>query len=80
MKLVDGVISSMRVGKVFRDNQDPINNLCFSHDGHSLISSGEDDQIVIYDCERGTLKRAVNSKKYGVDLIHFTQDKVGALP
>ena len=32
-------------------------------------------QIIIYDCERGTQKRAVNSKKYGVDLIHFTQHK-----
>ena len=79
MKLVDNVISSMRVGKVFRDNQDPINNLCFSGDGASLISSAEDDQIVIYDCERGTLKRAVNSKKYGVDLIHFTQDKANVV-
>jgi hypothetical protein len=32
-------------------------------------------QIIIYDCERGTNKRTLNSKKYGVDLIHFTQHK-----
>ena len=75
MKLVDNVIRSMRVGKVFRDNQDSINNIHFSSDGASLISSAEDDQIVIYDCERGTQKRTINSKKYGVDLIHFTQNK-----
>jgi len=79
MKLVDNVISSVRVGKVFRDNQDPINNICFSTDGASLISSAEDDQVVIYDCERGTMKRAVNSKKYGVDLIHFTQNKANVV-
>jgi len=75
MKLVDNVIRSMRVGKVFRDNQDSINNIHFSSDGASLISSAEDDQIVIYDCERGVQKRSINSKKYGVDLIHFTQNK-----
>merc|ERR1739848_436224 len=54
MKLVDNVIRSMRVGKVFRDNQDTINHMHFSGDGASLISSSDDDQIVIYDCERGT--------------------------
>lgn len=75
MKLVDNVIRSMRVGKVFKDNQDSINNLHFSSDGACLISSAEDDQIVIYDCERGIQKRTINSKKYGVDLIHFTQNK-----
>ena len=51
----------------------------FSTDGASLISSSEDDQIVIYDCERGTLKRTLNSKKYGVDLIHFTQNKTNVV-
>ena len=51
----------------------------FSTDGASLISSSEDDQIVIYDCERGTQKRTLNSKKYGVDLIHFTQNKTNVV-
>ncbi len=45
MKLVDNVIRSMRCAKVFRDNQDPINNIHFSSDGGSLISSSEDDQV-----------------------------------
>lgn len=75
MKLVDNVIRSMKVGKVFKDNQEGINHLHFSNDGSMLISSSDDDQIVIYDCERGVNKRSLNSKKYGVDLIHFTQHK-----
>ena len=79
MKLVDNVIRSMRVGKVFRDNQDTINHMHFSGDGASLISSSDDDQIVIYDCERGTQKRTLNSRKYGVDLIHFTQNKANVV-
>merc|ERR1711981_436111 len=79
MKLVDNVIRSMRVGKVFRDNQDTINHMHFSGDGASLISSSDDDQIIIYDCERGTQKRTLNSKKYGVNLIHFTQNKANVV-
>ncbi|XP_040567699.1 WD repeat-containing protein 82 [Lepeophtheirus salmonis] len=72
MKLVDNVIRSMRVGKVFRENSEGINNLHFSSDGSWLISSADDDQIVIYDCEKGVTRRSLNSKKYGVDLVHFT--------
>ena len=45
MKLVDNVIRSMRVGKVFKDNQDGINHLHFANDGVSLISSSDDDQV-----------------------------------
>jgi len=63
MKLVDNVIRSMRVGKVFRDNQDTINHMHFSGDGASLISSSDDDQIVIYDCERGTQKKNAQFQK-----------------
>ncbi len=47
MKLVDNVIRSMRVGKIFKDNSDPINHLHFSADGAALISSSEDDQVTL---------------------------------
>jgi COMPASS component SWD2 len=42
---------------------------------HVEVTPKHFPQIIIYDCERGTQKRALNSKKYGVDLIHFTQHK-----
>ncbi len=29
----------------------------------------------MYDCQRGLSRRAINSKKYGVDLIHYTHHK-----
>lgn len=54
MKLVDGVIRKFRVAKIFRENTDRINSMCFAPSGDLLISSAEDDQIVIYDCEKGT--------------------------
>lgn len=54
MKLVDHVVRSFRVAKLFRDNTEKINNIDFSPSGDLLITSSDDDQIVIYDCEKGT--------------------------
>ncbi|KAK2142897.1 hypothetical protein LSH36_900g00006 [Paralvinella palmiformis] len=72
MKLTDVVLRNFRVAKVFRENTDRINSLDFSPNGETLISSSDDDSIVIYDCQNGTPKRTLNSKKYGVDLISYT--------
>lgn len=77
MKLVDTVIRSMRVAKLYRDNQDTITNISFSSDGMNLITSSQDDQIIIYDCEKGTERRRLNSKKYGVDLVQFATTNKG---
>ena len=72
MKLVDSVLATFQVAKTFRENTDRINAIDFSSNGETLISSSDDDSIVIYDCDKGTHKRTLNSKKYGVDLIHYT--------
>lgn len=72
MKLVESVLSTFHVAKSFRENTDRINSIDFSPNGETLISSSDDDSIVIYDCEKGIHKRTLNSKKYGVDLIHYT--------
>ena len=63
------------MAKSFKENDGKLNNINFSWDGLNLITSSEDDQIIIYDCEKGAQKRLVNSQKYGVDLIHFTHAK-----
>ncbi|KAF6034374.1 WDR82 [Bugula neritina] len=72
MKLTDQVIKTFKTAKVFRENQDVINSINFSPQGDTLISSSDDDQIVIYDCQNGTPKKNLNSKKYGVGLINYT--------
>ncbi|XP_071512077.1 WD repeat-containing protein 82-like [Diadema setosum] len=73
MKLSDQVMKSFQVAKLFKDqNTERINSIDFSHNGETLISSSEDDSIVIYDCLEGKPKRTLYSKKYGVDLIRFT--------
>lgn len=72
MKLTENVVRSFRVAKFFRENNDRINNINYSANGETVISSSDDDSIVIYDCQNGSPKRTLNSKKYGVDLIHYT--------
>ena len=73
MILDEKVVKTFCVAKSFKENDGgKVNSLHFSWNGLSLITSSEDDQIVIYDCERGDQKRLVNSQKYGVDLARFT--------
>ncbi|XP_067683543.1 WD repeat-containing protein 82-like [Haliotis asinina] len=72
MKLSDRTVINFKVAKIFRENTDRINSVDFAVNGETIITSSEDDSIVIYDCLNGTPKRTLNSKKYGVDLIRYT--------
>jgi COMPASS component SWD2 len=54
MKLDDHVLCTFATAKTFKENADRVNSVDFSHDGSQLISSSEDDSIVIYDCQTGT--------------------------
>ena len=54
MKLVDHVVRQFKVAKLFSENTERINHIDFSPSGDLLVSSSDDDQIVIYDCEKGT--------------------------
>lgn len=79
MKTTDRAIASMRPAKTFSENQARINSLDFSADGLQMISSSDDDSIVMYDCSSGQKSRSVNSKKYGVDLIQFAHNTSNAI-
>jgi len=74
MRLTETAVRSFAVAKHFRDHKDKINSLDFSADGSILISSSDDDSIVLYNCYDGVKKNQTFSKKYGVDLIRFTHD------
>lgn len=74
MRLTETAVRSFAVAKHFRDHKDKINSLDFSADGSILISSSDDDSIVLYNCFEGVKKNQTFSKKYGVDLIRFTHD------
>ncbi|TGZ57037.1 hypothetical protein CRM22_010032 [Opisthorchis felineus] len=79
MKLTDATIRTFKPVKYFKENSDRINSLSYSSNGETLISSSDDDQMVIYDCTSGTPKRTLNSKKYGVNLIQFTHSPTTAV-
>ena len=74
MRITESTVQSFRVAKIFKENTDKINSVTFSQSGEFLISSSNDDSIVIYDCVQGNPKRTLNSKKYGVDLIQLTHN------
>ena len=56
MRLTETAVRSFAVAKHFRDHKDKINSLDFSADGSILISSSDDDSIVLYNCYDGVKK------------------------
>ncbi|KAI6206021.1 hypothetical protein M3Y94_00858500 [Aphelenchoides besseyi] len=73
-KVVEDALKNMQTYQVFRDNTARINHMDYSHDGKLLISSSDDDSMVVYDLDKATKLQTVNSKKYGVCLIQFAHD------
>lgn len=54
MKLSDRTVIDFKVAKIFRENTDRINSVDFATNGETIITSSDDDSIVIYDCLNGT--------------------------
>ena len=75
MKLDEAALRRFCVAKSFKENEAKISSLSFAPDGLNLVTSSEDDQIVIFDSEKGVQKRLVNSQKYGVSHVRFTHAK-----
>ena len=69
--LSDLMVKNLRVAKAFRENNDRINNIDFSENGETLISSSDDDSIVIYDCQNGTFVILYYKCIYYKNIIHF---------
>merc|ERR1719440_430792 len=43
----------------------------FTYDGQFLVTSGEDNSVYVYSCERACTGRHLRCEKYGVSLIRF---------
>lgn len=71
VKLSDPLIQNLAVGKVYRDHQGPVNGMDFTYDGLHLVTSGEDSNVYVYDCEKAQRTRHLRCEKYGVGLIKF---------
>jgi COMPASS component SWD2 len=75
MRLTNEVITSgMGMGKVFQDHQKRINAMDFFHDGSCLVTSGDDESLVLYNAVSGKKTKTVFSKKYGIDLVRFSHN------
>eukprot|EP00899_Mesostigma_viride_P007457 jgi/Mesvir1/16712/Mv15103-RA.1 len=72
MKLDKEAIACMGIGRVCKDNQGRINSLDFHPRENQLVTASDDASIHVYDTATGTLKKSLNSKKYGVSHICFT--------
>lgn len=75
MKLTDPVARSFHVVRDFSETaeaaQKIISGIDFSADGKHLVSCENDDKIAVYDCDEGSSKFSINTKKYGGGLIIF---------
>lgn len=80
VKLSDGLIQNLAVGKVKRDHRGNLTAMDFTHDGQHLVTCGEDSSVFVYSCEKAQRTRHLRCEKYGVGLIRFLHnDKDAAI-
>ncbi|OAY75960.1 WD repeat-containing protein 82-B [Ananas comosus] len=73
MELADEVIKSMEVGMAFRDYNGRISSMDYhSRASNFLVTASDDESIRLYDVQNAVCLKTINSKKYGVDLVCFT--------
>jgi WD40 repeat protein len=61
--VVEDGIKNLRVYQTFRDNTARINHMDHSHDGKLLITSSDDDSMIVYDFDKATKIQTVNLSK-----------------
>ncbi|RKO95298.1 WD40 repeat-like protein, partial [Caulochytrium protostelioides] len=67
------VVSDFQIAKIFNENgKRPINAIDFDATGELCVTTADDDTIRLYDCQTGTEKKTLYSKKYGCSLGRFT--------
>ncbi|WWD18223.1 hypothetical protein CI109_102673 [Kwoniella shandongensis] len=77
------LISFLKPAKQFKDalsettstisgNPHNITSLSFDDTGDRLVSAGDDDTFVLWDCKKGKKIKTLYSKKYGIDHVRFT--------
>ncbi|CAJ1334696.1 unnamed protein product [Effrenium voratum] len=71
VKLSDGLVQNLAVGKVYRDHKGTVSGMDFTYDGQYLVTSGEDNSVYVYSCEKASRVRHLRCEKYGVALIRF---------
>ena len=58
-KVVEHGLKHLRSFRAFHENTARINHMDYSHDGCLLITSSDDDSLVVYDCDKATKLKTV---------------------
>ncbi|KAB5556795.1 hypothetical protein DKX38_007704 [Salix brachista] len=79
LELTEEILQSMETGMVFRDYNGRISSMDFHKTSSYLVTASDDESIRLYDVSGAACLKAINSKKYGVDLVCFTSDPTTVL-
>ena len=74
VQLNDNIIRNFGIAKKLDIGNGQLNSISFNADGQFLVAGCNDDTITLFDVNRATKSLILNSKKYGVDKITFTND------
>ncbi|KAG0527210.1 hypothetical protein BDA96_06G213600 [Sorghum bicolor] len=75
MEITDDMLKSMEVGLAFRDYNGRISSMDFHSKATSyLVTASDDESIRLYDTQNAVCLKTINSKKYGVELVCFTDN------
>uniref|UniRef100_A0A914PV88 Uncharacterized protein n=1 Tax=Panagrolaimus davidi TaxID=227884 RepID=A0A914PV88_9BILA len=58
-------VSKMQPKKFFSKYKSPINSLQFNADGKKIVTTAENNFISVYDVEKGSVEKIINSSIYG---------------
>lgn len=70
----DEIIRSFRTCEIIKSHEKEINSIDFSDDGNSLLTSGRDDLLCVFDVERREIKRKLFNRAFGCENAIFTHD------
>ncbi|BAF22064.2 Os07g0589400, partial [Oryza sativa Japonica Group] len=75
MEVTDEMFKCMEVGLAFRDYNGRISSMDFhSKATNYLVTACDDESIRLYDIQNAVCLKTINSKKYGVELVCFTEN------
>ncbi|KAF0932883.1 hypothetical protein E2562_013088 [Oryza meyeriana var. granulata] len=75
MEVTDEMFKCMEVGLAFRDYNGRISSMDFhSKATNYLVTASDDESIRLYDIQNAVCLKTINSKKYGVELVCFTEN------
>ncbi|EGD83563.1 hypothetical protein PTSG_04168 [Salpingoeca rosetta] len=70
------VVKSLQIAKVFDDSTKVINAIDFSDNGEQLVTSGNDNEIHVYNVLEAQRTKKVPSQKYGCSHVRFTHSSM----